>query len=293
MTKLVFHVGAPCPSFEQLTFSLRKNSFLMTEHGAMIRRPSQYRTAIDNALMAQSLGQFTNEDRTDLLRKLTMAKDNNRVLLSHPNLLDEPTNIFRGGHFYGRAGEATKALRALLPDSEMEFMLTLQNPVTMVSDLLSTMRFTSREQFMNGLSFDAVRWSEVISMIRKANSYSDITIWAHEEAPVMWPAILRHVGGLQDDVELEGDLDLVAPLIGDYPAKRLKEFLAKQTNLTPAGRLEIIEGFLGRFFDPDAVEQEIDLDDIDPEAVEAISQAYENDIERCKSMEGVKVISAF
>ena len=293
MTKLVFHLGAPCPSFEQLTFSLRKNSFLMSERDAMIRRPSQYRTAIDNALMSQSLGQFTDAHRKDLLRKLTMDKQHNRVLLSHPGLLDEPANIFRDGVFYGRAGAATKALHDLLPDNEIEFMLTLQNPVTMVSDLLSTMRFTSRAKFMNGLPLEAVRWSDVISMIRKANGYSDITIWAHEEAPVIWPMILRHVADIENDLELEGDLDLVAPLIGDYPAKRLKDFLAKQTDLTPAGRMEIIEGFLRRFFDPDAVEQEIDLDDIDPDAVEVISDAYEHDIERCKSMEGVKVISAF
>lgn len=293
MTKLVFHLGAPSPSFEQLTFSLRKNSFLLSEHNVMVRRPGQYRTAIDNALMAQSLGQFSAADRADLMRKLTMDTTNNRVLLSNASLLEEPAQIFRGGAFYGRANEAATALRNLLPDVDMEFMLTVQNPVTMVSDLLSTMRFTTRDQFMNGLPFEAVRWSDVISKIRKANVYGEITVWAYEEAPVMWPAILRHVAGLKDSVKMEGDLDLVAPLIGAYPAKRLKEYLAKQHDLTPAARLAIIEGFLARFFDPEVAEQEIDLDDIDPDAVETISQAYEADIERCKSMEGVKVISAF
>ncbi len=293
MTKLVFHLGAPSPSFELLTHSLRKNSFLLSEHNALVRRPAQYRSVLDNALMAQSLGQFSNKDRTRLLRKLTMSKPDQRVLLSNGSLLDEPAHIFRDGAFYGRAREATTALRTLLPDTEMEFMLTVQNPVTMVADLLSGMRFQTRETFMNGVPFEAVRWSDVVSEIRKVNSYSDITIWPYEEAPVMWPMILRHVAGLDENTELEGDLDLVAPLIGAFPAMRLKQFLAKQTGLSPAARLEIIESFLARFFDPDVAEQEIDLDGIDPEAVETISQAYEADIERCKAMEGVKVISAF
>ncbi len=293
MTKLVFHLGAPSPSFEQLTFSLRKNGFLLSEHDALVRRPTQYRSVIDNALMAQSLGQFSDEDRVNLLRKLTMSKSGQRVLLSNGSLLDEPAHIFRDGEFYGRAAEATTDLRTLLPDTDMEFMLTVQNPVTMVSDLMSGMRFTTREQFMNGVPFEAVRWSDVVSKIRKVNSYSDITVWAYEETPVMWPAILRHVAQLPSTVELEGDLDLVAPLIGEFPATRLKQYLAKQTSLSTAARLEIIEGFLGRFFDPDVAEQEIDLDGIDPDAVETITAAYEADIERIKSMDGVKVISAF
>jgi hypothetical protein len=293
MTNLVFHLGAPSPSFEQLTFSLRKNSFLLSEYNTMARRPGQYRAAIDNALMAQSLGPFSDDNRAELLRKLTMDKSDQRVLLSNPSLLDEPAQIFRDGLFYGRAEQATTALRTLLPDTDMEFLLTVQNPVTMVSDIMSSMRFTTREQFMNGVPFEAVRWSDVVSRIRRANPYSHITIWAYEEAPVMWPKILRHVGGLDDNVEMEGELDLVAPLIGDFPAKRLKEYLAKQTNLSPSARLEIIEGFLARFFDPDVAEQEIDLDGIGPDAIETISQAYEADIERCKAMEGVTVISAF
>jgi len=293
MTKLVFHLGAPSPSFEQLTFSLRKNSFLLSEHNAMVRRPGQYRAALENALMAHTLGQFTEDDRTALLRKLTMDKPDQRVLVANPSLLDEPAQIFRNGAFYGRTGEVVTALREMLPGIEMEFMLTVQNPVTMVSDLLSDMRFTTRAQFMNDVPFEAVHWSDVVFEIKKADGYSDITLWAHEEGPIIWPMILRHVAGLDGSCDLEGDLDLVAPLIGDFPTKRLKEYLDKQTALSPAARLEIIEGFLIRFCDPEAAEQEIDLDDIDPETIETISKAYDADIERCKSMRGVNVISAF
>jgi len=181
----------------------------------------------------------------------------------------------------------------MLPKIEMEFMLTVQNPVTMVSDLLSTLRFTTREQLMNGVPFEDVRWSDVISDIRKANSYSNVTVWAYEEGPAIWPMILRHVAGLDGNYDLEGDLDLIAPLIGELPTKRLKEYLDKQTALSPAARLEIMEGFLQRFCDPEVTEQEVDLNDVDPETIEAISGAYYADLERCKTMEGVRVISAF
>lgn len=293
MTKLVFHVGAPSPSFEQLTFSLRKSTFLLTKHRAIVRRPGQYRSVLDNALMAHSLGQFTNEDRDTLIRKLTMGQPNRRVLVSNSSLLEEPTKIFRDGVFYGRAGQVTRALREILPDVDMEFMLTVQNPVTLVSDLLSARRITTRAQFMNGVPFEEVRWSDVVSQISRANSHKNVTVWANEEGPTIWPMILRHVAGLDGNDHLEGDLDLISPLIGELPTKRLKEFLSKQIDLTPAARFEIMEGFMQHFCDPEVAEQVIDLDGVNRRTVEAVSRAYETDLERCKTVEGVTVITAY
>ena len=293
MTKLVFHLGAPSPSFEQLTFSLRKSAFLLGKHKAIVRRPGQYRALLDNALMAHNLGQFTDEDRATLLRKLTMDQPDRRVLVSNGSLLEEPTKIFRDGAFYTRAGQVTRALRAMLPEVEMEFMLTVQNPITLVADLLNGRRLTSRQSFMNGMPFEEVRWSDVILEISKANSHKDVTIWAYEEGPTIWPMILRHVAGLRGSYNLDGDLDLIAPLIGELPTKRLKEFLGKQTDLTPAARLEIMEGFLQHFCDPEVAEQVIDLDGVNRRTVEAVSRAYETDLERCKTIEGVNIISAY
>jgi len=293
MTKLVFHLGAPSPSFEQLTFSLRKSAFLLTKHKAIVRRPGQYRSVLDNALMAHRLGQFTNEDRANLIHKLTMGQPNRRVLVSNGSLLEEPTKMFRDGVFYGRAGQVTRALRDMLPDIEMEFMLTVQNPITMVSDLLSARRITTREKFMNGVPFEEVRWSDVLSQISRSNSHKNVTIWAYEEGPTIWPTILRHVAGLGGSDHLEGDLDLISPLIGELPTKRLKEFLQKQKDITPAARLEIMEGFLQHFCDPEVAEQVIDLDGVNRRTVEAVSRAYETDLERCKTVEGVRVITAY
>ena len=147
--------------------------------------------------------------------------------------------------------------------------------------------------FMRGMLPNEVRWSDVVSQISRANSHKNVTVWAYEEGPTIWPLILRHVAGLGGTDNLEGDLDLISPLIGELPTKRLKEFLEKQTDLTPAARLEIMEGFLQHFCDPEAAEQVIDLDGVNRRTVETVSRAYEADLERCKTIEGVSIISAY
>jgi len=286
-TTVVFYLGAPSTDFNQLTWSLRKDSVLLREQGVLASRPKVYRAVISDRLMTQQLGELSDRDREQLLKKLCLGEERSRLILADSSFLDEPQNMLRENRLYANASRSTQELRMLFPDHPVEFMLAIRNPVSLISEVADRLDSAEFTKVANEMDFFQPKWSEVVSEIREANPDSTINIWCYEDSPILWPEILRTTAGLPAAVPLSGELDLCATLLGDLALTRLRRFLAARPGLQPREKRHIMSAFLEKFADQEQVDQDISLAGVDSELLDEVSNCYFRDFESCKKIPGI------
>ena len=122
-----------------------------------------------------------------------------------------------------------------------------------------------------------MRWSAVVESIQKAAPDSSITLWRHEDAPVVWPEVLRALSGIGQDVTMLGDLDQALVAMPDHAGQRLADFINERPELTFKQRRHVMKSFL-----------ETALPATDGSG--NFSSSYEADLTSIRSMSGVTLI---
>ena len=290
-TTIAFHLGAPQTDNEQLTLSIRKDKELMSKHSVLMRRPKEFRGQFSIMLAELDGNQPTVSERDGLLATLLGGAEVKRLIMSNPAFMGVPAWMFYGGNFYENAGKNTAMIRNLFPDNPCEFFLGIANPATFIPAVFNSQKDKSFERFIDDADMAMTLWSDVIERIQNANPNCPITVWANEDTPVIWPTVLREVAGMDPDIRLKGELDIIREIISNKGFRMLEEFLKQRPQLTEKQRCKVRELFLEKFYIEEAVVETIDLPDWGFETVEALTQIYEDDLETIQNMPNVKFLS--
>ncbi len=287
---IVYHLGAPNTDNEQVTWSLRKDANLLTDMGIMIRRPKGYRAAL-----AKMIGELDGErpstaDQEELMSSIIRGGDVKRLIMSNSNFMGIPSWMFYSGHFYINAAKNTATIRNLFPDNPCEFFLGISNPATFIPSVFKSQTDKTYEQFMENIDLAQVRWSDVIERIQAANPDCPITIWANEDTPIIWPTVLREIAGLEPEMRLSGELDIIREIISEEGTELLEDYLEKRPQLPDEQRRKILGMFLEKYYLEDAVDETIDLPGWTEETIDALTDIYEDDLEKIRHLPNVKTI---
>lgn len=288
---IVFHLGAPYTDNDLLTWSLRKDSQLLAENGVMIRRPSRYRTLINDMLRLFDGDVVPSEDQKAILQSIIKQQSVDRLILSDSKFMGVSPWMLNNGILYQNAGRKTAELRKIFADNPAEFFLGISNPAIFLSEAFINQNRSDYGNFFDGIDLFSVRWSDVIARIQQSNPGCPITIWSNEDTPIIWPTILCEVTGLDHRVRFAGELDVIRALMPEESVERLEKFLQKSPHLNEFQRRQVRAVFLEKFSIDDAVEEEIDLPGWTDETIEAMSEVYSDDLEKIERMPGVKFIS--
>ncbi|MGR3342690.1 MAG: hypothetical protein ACU0DI_05615 [Paracoccaceae bacterium] len=289
---MAYHLGAPHTDNDQLTWSLRKDSRLLSDHGVMLRRPREYRNLISGMISKLDGQKASLEGQELLLATIVKQQKISRLIFSNSKYLGVPSWMFKNGIFYQNAGSNTAKLRNLFPDNPCEFFLSIRNPATFVPSSYTGQNSKNYREFVDNVDFQEIRWSDVIDCIQQENPDCPITVWCNEDTPIIWPTVLSKVTALNHQTQFSGGLDIVKSIISKEGAARLEKYLNDSPALSEQQRRTVTAIFLEKFVVDDAVEEEIDLPGWTEYLVEEMTQIYEYDIELLKHIPGVNFISA-
>ncbi|MEE9388320.1 MAG: hypothetical protein V3U96_06890 [Paracoccaceae bacterium] len=288
---IAYHLGAPHTDNEQLLWSLRKDAELLVQNGVAAPRPREYRRRLSDAVEKDINGEFSMEDREQLLSTLTNQQQVGRVYFSSSKFLGVQSWMFNNAAFYQNAGNRTKELRNLFPDNPCEFFLSIRNPATFVPEAYLGQNGKDYKGFIGDINIADIRWSTVIQRIQDANPDCPITVWCNEDTPIIWASVLREVAGLDANASLRGDLDIIRSIISPDGTTRLEQYLDERPALNEMQRRRVKAVFLEKFVVDDAVDVEIDLPGWTDETVAMMTETYEDDIGTISRTPGVNFIS--
>ena len=136
----------------------------------------------------------------------------------------------------------------------------------------------------------ALRWSDPILRMRDAAPGIPITVWCNEDAPLIWPQILRSMAGFDQDDPVEGGLDGLDEIMTGEGLERLQAYIDTLEAPSAAKVRRLSLAFLERFTDEDATVEEIDMPGWTEADIERLGAIYDEDIEALQEADGVTVI---
>lgn len=288
---IVYHLGAPHTDNDQLIRSLQKDSGLLAKNGIMMRHTKEYRHLL-NAMIDELEGEMPSVvDQETLLASIIKDQKVDRLIMSNNQFMGMSAWMFYGGIFYQNAGRNTGRIRNLFPDNPCEFFLGIANPASFIPASFKGQAKKDYEGFIKDTDLLSVHWSDVIARIQAANPGCPITVWCNEDTPIIWPTVLGEIAGIDSQIHLKGELDIIGEIISQDGSDLLVKYLDERPALTETQRRRVREIFLEKFFLDDAVEHEIDLPGWTGDTVEELTDNYEDDIERIADMKDVNFIS--
>ncbi len=288
---IVYHLGAPQTDNDQITWSLRKDAELLAEKGVMMRRPKEYRQVLKDMILELKGEEPSIVDQENLLSAIVKNQQVDRLIMSDPRFLGVPSWMLYDGAFYQNAAKNTARIRDLFPDNPCEFYLGISNPATFIPAVFNVQTDKNYEQFVGNCDLASLRWSTIIGQIQEENPDCPLTVWCNEDTPIIWPTVLREIAGLDPQTRLAGELDVIQEIMSEDGVALLIKYLDERPNLTEIQRRRVRGIFLEKFFLDEAVEEEIDLPGWTDATVDALTQIYDDDVERIESLSGVNFIT--
>jgi hypothetical protein len=202
-----------------------------------------------------------------------------------------PTRVLDGGSLY-RKIDKSSWLRNSFPGAEVEFAVSLRNLATFVPALYETLGGDTPENqnFMQGARPEYLSWFNVIEALYRANPGSRILVWCYEDAPILWPEIMRALSGLPPDTRLEGANDLARRVLTQEGSRAMRAYMDEAPPQSELERREIVADFMAGFAEEDQMEQEITLPGWSEEIMDKLTEAYDRDVERISKLPNVQMM---
>ncbi|WP_095595996.1 hypothetical protein [Actibacterium pelagium] len=289
--KFAYHFGAHCTDEDRLLKCLFKNRGALGERSINVSGPGRYRAQL-RAAVGELRGEIASDAKQDELLDDVIIFDNvERVIFSHSAFLGSAGGAVGLGRFYPKAGELAQGYARLFPQDHCEFFIAVRDPATYFPAIFKQSGEKDFEKFMMGIEPINMYWSETISRIRRASPGSPLIVWANEDSPVIWHDILNRFAGIGPDMTLRGSYDFPASLMSEDGVQALASRLKTDPPKDAASKRALLADMLDTYGRPDAMEEEIDLPHWSQDLINALTEAYEEDLERIAKMEGVTFLT--
>jgi len=182
----------------------------------------------------------------------------------------------------------------VFPDSPVALFLAVRNPATFVPALFGLMQQPpdALGEILAGINPLALRWSRTVSDVRAACPDCPLTVWCHEDAPLLWGEIMRSIAGVPEEAGMHGGFDLLREIISPEGLKKLRLYTKAHPPANDTIRRRIIGAFLAKFALEDQIEEELDLPGWSPDLVARMTATYEADLDIIAATPGVRLLRA-
>jgi hypothetical protein len=291
--QIAFHIGANCTDEDRLLKSVLKNADVLWQQGIAVPGPGKYRSLIREAIQSLAGAEPSPDSRDVLLDAIVDADDLRRLVLSNDNFICVPNRIFEHGVFYPQAETKTRALHRLFPQDEISLFMGIRNPASFLQETLARVKLDNLGAYLGVLAPEEIRWSDVIRRIRQGAPDTPLTVWCNEDSALLWDQLIRRLSGAAAGTRLTGGTDLLATLLHPEGLVMLTETLARTPDASDADHHDMIAAIWAEHALPEAVEDVIDLPELDAETVARLTQLYEEDVDVIAAMPGVELLMPY
>jgi hypothetical protein len=267
-----------------------RNAGALLEQGIVVPGPSKYRALLRETIQSLDGASPSHDAREILLDAIIEEDDVKRIVLSSDHCVAIPKRVFDHGVFYPQTEGKVRGLCRLFPDDELSFYFSIRNPVSYLQDVAQRAEIASLQDYLGLLHPLEMKWSEVIKRIKRAAPDAPLYVWCTEDTPLIWEDLIRLQSGIAADTPLKGQFDIVSRIMSPEGVEALN------AASMPADRIqrhELIADLLDAHALPEFIEEQINLPELSPELITAMSQSYEDDLAIIDEMEGVELILPF
>lgn len=288
--QIVYHLGVHCTDNGQIFRTLARSRGIIEPDGIMLPHPDHFRPVIQSTLRSLA-GAPAPAHVQEMVLDAIIAHDHpKRIVFSYPSFIGSPKLAIGENRFYPVATERTTRLRALFPQSEVQFFIGLCNPATFLPAIFARLGAEDFGAFLAQTDIEMLMWSELVERLQRAHPDCRLVVWANEDTPLIWPELIRSIAGVGPDYPLRGLHKFLFSLLSREGRLRLKAYMAAHPPDSIAKRRRVEAAFLERFALAEAVEEEIDHPAWTPERVALLTERYEEDLYRIERMEGVELM---
>ncbi len=288
--RVIIHAGAHNTDDDRLIACLLENREMLSQRGIHVPDPNQYRRAIREILQHSGDRGLVRGAREILAAALGDLGAVDRLVLSNAGFFGTPKMAVGGGLFYRAAEHRLDLFRQMFPGDRIELFLGLRDPAGFLPALLNKTAFNGMEDLLRGCEPGDMRWSELVLRLRNSHPDIALTLWCNEDTPLIWSQVLRAVAGIDQSLPLAGEFTLLSELMSATGMARFEAYLESHPDMTEAQKGRIIEAFLAKFANEEALEEEFDLAGWTEEIIASLTAIYERDVHDISRMEGLRFI---
>ena len=289
--QVVFHLGAPATDNDALIRSLLRNRVDLAKEGVEIPTPAQYRDVIKDMTRMLDGVQADAAMQRKLFEAAQIPEDAERIVFSDSRFVCINRLVVKGPQIWSMIARVAVSLRNLFPQAEVEFMIGMRDPATLIHSLFQGSRFSDFDEFTSEMQPLGVAWSEMLIRLRNAVPDTPVTVWCNEDTPLIWGEIMREMAGVEMQAPIKGVDDLVRDLMEPAGFRRMQGYLSDNPPENEMLRRRIVAAFLEKYIREEELEEELNAPGWSQEMVEAISSAYEADMDAVARIPGVHLIS--
>ncbi|MBI6628814.1 hypothetical protein [Pontibaca salina] len=288
---IVFHPGVHHTDGDRLMKCLLSNKEGFCKKGVAVPGPSRYRTLFREAFDALKHAPAAPDSRNVLLDAILDEEQAARLILSNVHFFGSARFALGDGQLYPLAGERVAQLRQLLPTGQIEIFMAIRNPASFLPVTFPGITQTELDNRLAGRDPRELRWSETMARIHRAAPDVAITVWCHEDMPLIWAAIITEMAGLPEHEKINGAYDLLSQIISARGMKRFRAHLQQHPNLDIGRERTAIADMLDAYALEDQVEEDLNLSGWNDALVAEMTEIYEHDMIRLRETPNLRMIT--
>ncbi len=289
--KLTLQIGAHEIGNGRLVNCLLRNSGLLSEHGIEVPRPSHYRRYLLGVMNAMTSSREADRGlKNEIAVLLPQLRNCENIILADSNFSCLPHRIFENGRLYSNMDKRLGNFARLFPDFEIELNLGMRSMSNFIPALLSCYSSWSYDNFLQDAIPQNLMWSELVDRLRTAMPTARITVWCDEDTPLIWNDVLHQLAGLDTQIPMDGELDVMQEMLPNDGFERLSGFMNRHRPVNERARQRLLEAYLVHFGTVDDLELTVDLPGWDSTLMDQLDANYERDVKRLAGMPNVTLI---
>lgn len=289
--QIVFHMGAPCTDDDRLIRSLLKNRDTLAKQGIAVPTPALYRDVLKDTLRALDGAPAPEELQRNILTSAKIPEGTERIIFSDPRMVSINRLVVIGAQIWPMIDRVSRSLRNLFPMAEVEFMLGMRDPATLIPALFRGSRFRQFEEFTEDMQPHALAWSEMLARMRVAVPDCPVSVWCNEDTPLIWGEVMRELAGCDALAPLDGVDDLIEDLMDPAGFRRMQRYLSENPPENEMLRRRVVAAFLDKYALDDALEEDLDTPGWSAEMLDDMTASYEEDMDAVAHIPGVTLIT--
>ena len=289
--QVAFHMGASFTDEDALLRSVRQSSEALHALGIEVPAPAGYRTLIRDALRIAENKALAANAHDVFLDALATGEDTRRLVLSNHNFIAIPRRIFADGTFYGQLEAKLQGVQQLFASDRLELFLAVRHPAAFLSAAWEKAEAASLSDFLNGAHPLDIEWHTLVARIRAAAPEVGLTVWCHEDLPLVWEEVLTAMTGISHPSQRHSALAFLSNLITPEGLTAVEAVLSDEPEMSLDAFQRLCDSALSDFARPQALSQQITLPGISQCILAEMDRGYQDDLDQIAAMPGVRYIA--
>ena len=252
--RVTLHVGLHFAGAPRLMAGLRANNPVFEANGTFVPRQKDYRAPVADILHKLDGLPPIEAEQIDLLSQILKNRKISHLVMSDVLWAGALDAAFSEGRLYADLGATVARVAELFDTSDVRIAISLRDPVGFVADALATPQLAGKmTPFLRTCDTATLGWERGLRELRAALPMSAMVVWREEDAPLIWPRVLRDLGRLPPGAAVARAYAPLRPILSDTGLRELFGEVASNPPCDDSAFENLVRRYLAEFAIPDNV----------------------------------------